>query len=529
MRLLDKIMRRKPTDVIVSELYDAAVYSLVPSNISIFEESNSQQTESSPIFLSADSFMNRNNIHSRKFINYMTEKRVVTPASYDNMTILRSPYDYERIDAFFTKESYFSRSLVRQIETMMRNGFDFISDDKEFLAIMKREMARIHMDSGISTNQLIFSMTLNLLKYGIVIIHKVRETVKDDIAIDKNRRKRITKLRIINPQDVALYVSHRGKVLGLQEMRPSFISTLFQKPFGGGKAYGIPAEDLAIGYLYDAGDKLFPEPPCRQILDDILTLRSLEETVELLGFQFGSPLLHAQVGTEETPASPVEVRDVNQQLGMMAPNGMVTTDHRVKIDVINLQKGTIDLIPYVEYFKNRVLIGSGTSPVSVGEGNSANRNTAESLDNALADRCTYLAGIVSDLFNYNVIPDITVKADTPYSYIDIFNEYGDLKGYIEFNEPTLEKKIARENSVINLWEGNLVPLSQARKILKLHPLSDAEMKELFVNIVSIPVKEAGPSATEGEETGSAAGARARASNQPSNQYGTKAGPGSKKN
>ena len=73
-----------------------------------------------------------------------------------------------------------------------------------------------------------------------------------------------------------------------------------------------------------------------------------------------------------------------------------------------------------------------------------------------------------------------------------------------------------------------MPLSQARKTLKLHPLTDEEKKELFVNIVSIPTKEAGPSAAEGE-TGSAAGGRARSSNQPSNQHGVKAGPGSTKN
>jgi hypothetical protein len=528
MKLLDGLRKKKNVENTVSDLYKDAIASRMPMAMKVFEESLTGDNSKIPIILSENSFASMDKVPSRKFIDFITEKRVIAPASYKNMSIMKSPFNYDRIDAFYMKESYFSRSLVRQIETMLRNGFEYISDDKEFLNIMKMEMSRIHMDSGISTRQLVYGMTMSLLKYGIVIIHKVRETVKDDIAIDDKRRKRITKLRLISPHDVMFYVNQKGKIMGIQEIRYSLLSSFFQKTFGGGAGYGIPIEDLAIGYMYDPGDKMFPEPPCFQILDDILTLRSLEETIELLGFQFGSPLLHAKVGTDELPSNDVEVANVNARLGEMASNGMVTTDHRVSIDVINLQKGTIDLIPYVEYFKNRVLIGSGSSPMSVGEGNSANRNTAESLDNALADRCTYLSTVVSDMFNYNIIPDITVKSETPYEYKDIFNKMGDLKGYIEFNEPTLEKKIARENSVINLWEGNLMPLSQARKTLKLHPLTDEEKKELFVNIVSIPTKEAGPSAAEGE-TGSAAGGRARSANQPSNQHGVKAGPGSTKN
>lgn len=529
MKLLDAITRRNraKTERTVTELYNAAISARTAEVVKVFEESGGE-SDAYPIMLSAESFIKTTRDASNSFVSFLTEKRAVTSSSYKNMTILKSPFDYTRIDTFYSKESYFSRSLVRQIETMMRNGYEFISDDKDFLLNVRKELARVHMDSGISTNQFIFSMTLHLLKYGMVIVHKVRESVKDDIAIDDKRRKRITKFRLISPHNVLFYVNQKGKVMGIQETKFTIFSSIFQKTFGQG-AYGIPIDDLAIGYLYDPGDSIFPEPPCKPILDDIITLRSFEETVELLGFQFGSPLIHAKVGTDENPASAAEVNAVNNALRNMAANGVVTTDHRVAIEVKNLQQGAIDLIPYVEYFKNRVLIGSGSSPISVGEGDSANRNTAESLDNALADRCTYMAGVVADMFNYNLLPDLLVKAETPYDYKDLFNEHGEIKICMEFNEPTLEKKISRENSVINLWEGNIIPLSQARKILKLHPLSDEEKKELFVNLVSIPTKEAGGSTIGGDSSSSSAGGRARSANQPSNQHGTKAGPGSRKN
>ena len=526
MKLLDIIRgKSKSSEDRLEELYTNAIVTRTRETVKVFEETGG--ATGSPMILSSASFIEATRHSTAEFTNYLTEKRVVTSSSYKNMTLMKSPYFYDRIDNFYSKESYFSRSIVRQIETMMRNGYDFISDDNQLLLMAKQELARVHMDSGVSTNQLIFSMTMHLLKYGMFIVHKVRESVKDDVAQDEKRRKRITKFRLINPHGVLFYVSQKGKVMGLQELKQTPFSTIFQKQFGTG-AYGIPIEDLAIGYLYDSGDTIFPEPPCKPILDDIITLRSFEETIELLGFQFGSPLVHAMVGTDESPASQAEIAAVNDALRNVASNGMVTTDHRVKIEIKNLQQGAIDLIPYVEYFKNRVLIGSGSSPVSVGEGDSANRNTAESLDNALADRCTYLAGVVSDTFNYNILPDMIVKSESPYEYKDLFNEDGDIKIYMEFNEPTLEKKISRENSVINLWEGNLITLPQARKILKFPPILDGERNDLFVNIVSIPVKEAGGSALGDGESSSASG-RTRSANQPQNQHGVKAGPGTRKN
>lgn len=530
MKVLDSLRRtfrsnKNEVEILYDDAISEGIRSMSPQ---IFEESFN--IKSKPVIVRNELF-GKQRPKSRRFTNYLKERRKTTRKSYSNITMVTSPYMYDRIDAFYEKESYFSRSLIRQTETMMRNGYSFSSDDTELLKTVRTEIARIQMDSGMPLDQFIFSAAMSMLKYGILIVQKVRERVKDKMAIDDDRRQRITKLRIIKPHKVMMYINDRGRLIGLYDGTPNIIAQMLQKARPNSKFQGIPAEDLMIAYMSDPSDNIFPEPPCFQVLDDILTLRSIEETIELLVFQFGSPLLHTQVGTDDYPASPDEVRGVNAELVEMAPNGMVTTDHRTTIEVVNLQKGVTNLVPYLEHFKYRVLVGSGSSPVSVGEADTANRNTAESIDDALADHCTYLANAICAPINYNFIPDLLVRAKTTWSEKDLFDDLGELKVRLDFNEARLEKQIALHNDVINLWQGNMITLPRARRLLKEPPLTAEEEKDLFVNKVQIPLKEAAIGSMFGGnlDTGTSVSKKTRVQNQPVNQHGKKAGPGSKKN
>lgn len=523
MRMLDNI-RERLTDRKVDKLYKDAIAitsrSMVPKILDeqIMEES--PEGIYRPTVVSSEMFK-KSRPAGRKLSRYIMEKRRTTRKTFTNLTIIQSPYSYDRIDSFYERESYFSRSLVRQVETMLRNGFEFASEDADMLRVTKQEIARIEMDSGMPFNQFIFSLAMHLLKYGVAIVHKVRERVKDEIAIDNKRKSRITRLRIVNPHDVFVYVNDKGRIVGIYDNSSNIISQAVQQLIMGRSFNGIIGDDLVFFYMSDPGDEIFPEPPCFQMLDDVLTLRSIEETVELLTFQFGSPLLHAKVGDEDYTPTPVEIANVNTQLTNIAPNGMITTDHRVKIDVVNIQKAVTNLLPYLEYFKTRVLIGSGSSPVSVGEGDTANRNTAESIDDALADHCTYVANAIASPINYNLIPDLLVRSDTSYTDEKLFDDLGELKVRMEFNETRLEKQIAHANNVINLWQGNLLKFTEARRALKKAPFKGKkDDEELYVNKVQIPLNESKSSMNVSNLT--------KSQTQPTNQYGTKAGPGSRK-
>ena len=193
MRPFDNI-RRKVKERKFTKIYESAIAERTSEmGPRLLEETGSTTHQNIPIIVGKSLFAKEKPI-GRTLSRFIMEKRGTSSRTFLNSMVVRSPYLYDRIDAFYNKESYFSRSLIRQIETMMRNGYEFTSEDPEMLATARQEFSRIQMDSGMPLNQFLFSVAMNLLKYGIVIIHKVRERVKDTVAIDDKRKTRITRL-----------------------------------------------------------------------------------------------------------------------------------------------------------------------------------------------------------------------------------------------------------------------------------------------------------------------------------------------
>lgn len=429
--------------------------------------------------------------------------------------IIRSPYRYDRIAKFKTKESYFSRSISRQTETMLRNGFDFVSDKAELKAVLVKEFNKMQMKTGIALEQIIARMIMDLSLNGILFIQKIRNTSsKSFIFPDGENKGIIGKLRFMDPSRLTVYVDNYGNIESISEVQ-TYTTPLSAILRGKGSRTtpGLSAKDIAMAVMVDPGDVVFPEPPCFQMLDDILSLRGLEETVELLAAQFSSPLLHAQVGDNEHEPSEALIQTTHNQIVAMAPNGFIVTPHYVKISAVNLQQAMADLLPLINHFKQRVLTGSGSSPISVGEGDTGNRSTAESIDGALSDRCMYIANIIAKLFTYNIIPDMLYGLGK--STDEIFNKKGEPVISMEFAEMNIEKEIQKKNSIINLWNSNAVTHDEYRRMLKLMPLSDQEKKNLSGNL--FPGAKAAGSAAE-----------TAVQNQPQNQHVVKTGPGTKK-
>lgn len=469
-------------------------------------------------------------IVSRKLVEIRSRRSVVSNAFVKDKaslyvssnrvkaaTTITSPYDYGRIDSFHSKESYFSRSVTRQLETLLRNGFTFVSDDKQALALLNKELNLIQMASLLPLNQIYATIIKNLAKYGMVFVEKVRgKATQENIGSIKF-------LNVLRPHRMQVYLDDNGMILGVNDV-PTGPPLAIRSFFGKRVLAQFPrvkVKDLCFGSI---DNNIFPEPPPSQSLDDILSLRSVEETIELMCAQYGSPLLHNKVGTTEEPADINEVLSVHNRIVDMATNGFVSTDHRVTLVAVPLQDASMDLMPVVNHFKGRVLVGTGSSNISLGEGDTANRNTAESIDDALEDRCAFFAGIVCDIFNKNIIPDILMSTGK-YNFSSIFNAEGEPIVQLHHEEMRIEKKVTKSNHVVSLWETNLITRETALKSLRLPPITGGEEKDTFLHLVQIPRKELGIS--QGTNTGASNARKSQLS--PSNQYGTKPGPGSRKN
>jgi len=425
----------------------------------------------------------------------------------NNMTIVRSPYKYSDIDRYYSIESYFSRSVGRQVETTLRNGFYFVSEEEVYGRFVRAVMSEYQRSSVIPLLSLISRILTDLLKYGFFVVKKEWQKTSYGKSIKRLVPLDIPYVSFVVDDSLSIrYVYVENLTNGVRNIPLSGLAKQDQ----------IPVSDCIIGFFTDPGTKIYPEPPCIQIIDDILTLRSLEETVELLAFQYGSPLLHAKVGTPEAPCRRGETQMIVDEIAAMAPNGIIATDHRVVIESVRLQSGISNMIPYIEHFKDRIFIGSGTSGVIVGEGDTANRATSESHDNSLADRCSYMASIVENAITFQLICDILSNAGKP-----TVDDEGDPIVTFEFNEMTLSRMIEKSNNAINLYQSNLITTSEARKVLKRRPLSKQDSEDTYLARVQIPLALV-KSKPEDFATFNPT------LQQPVNQYGKKLSPGSRK-
>lgn len=442
-------------------------------------------------------------------------------SQYSGKKIIRPEYDYSRIDTFFKTESYFSRSCQRQIETLLRSGYSITSITNPALAAkVQGAFTRMQMRTSVSLDQYISTMANHLLNYGVFFLQKVRRGTRlSFIRTEKdNDNDIINNLRIMNIRNMAVYVDEYGNIASAKEQMTQYTpKALYESGFKKiAGTEGIPAKDLVYCVIADPGDKIFPDPPPFQSLADILTLRSLEETGELLAAQCGSPLLHATVDDSETSYTDAEVQQIHNTIVGMAPNGFITTRGKVKLEVKNLQSAVADLTPLIDYFKKRVLVGMASSPISVGEADTGNRSTVDSLDTGLADRAMYIGASIAAAFTYNIIPDMLLAmGESEEELID--KKTGKPTVVFAFNDMQFDRYQAKINTAVNLFNANGVSHDEFRVMIGNPPMGDDEKKDLSYNL--FPAKAAAAAEGTGESTTS--------QTQPSNQYGTKSAPGSK--
>lgn len=439
---------------------------------------------------------------------------------------VRSPYRYDRINSFFRTEAYFARSVNRQIETMLRNGCLFVGDDVDMLIDLQRELRLLCRTSYTSIERIIYAMGLGLLKNGVVMIEKVRGKASPA------SRSSLANLRFLDAQMTGLHIDEVGRITGATPARSSSLvmralatplrsMKMKFSPSIGGAAPTLKASDFIFIPIYDAGMDIFPIPPCWPTLDDIMTMRSFEETLELISFQYSSPLVHFTVGTADEEASPEEVQAVHTALVSMASNGFITTNSRVKGTAINLQNAVPDILPAIEYFKGRVLSGSGSSSISVGETDTTNRNTAESIDEGLADRCAAVSSVIASAWNDFIIPDVLLSMG--YVPDRVYTQQGESAIKLVFNEVRIEKTIALGNHALALYHGNAITRAELRSGLRYPAMKPGDEDDTYLNRVQLPLKAGGA------DDGGSTGAVNPTTTTPQNQYGTKASPGTRKN
>jgi len=388
--------------------------------------------------------------------------------------ILRPEYDMLEPFVIADTEVYVKQAIVRRQALMFRNGFELVSDfDKDTQQGQKNVdyiQARFDVMEYVTnraTEIFLKDILYNLELCSNCFLRKIRDEkaspgVKQD---NNNKRIPVAGYQIIPAHQIMPYLK-------------SGVIIKWRRYFDTGMPFeDIPLEDI-IHLKWDVKPShIFGTPRTIGVRDDIFALRRLEENIELLFINHLFPLFHVKVGNEKAPCTYTsdgnsEIDLIRYQIEAMPKEGIFVTDERVEIEAVGASGESLDTKDIITHLKGRVFTGLGVSPLDMGEGDSANRATADNISQNLKDAIKADQETFAHLIRIWIFKEWFLEA--PYS---LSVQRAVASTHLAFHEIDLDNLIKEQNHIIQLYTNHLITETEARKKIHKKPMDNSMRKE----------------------------------------------------
>ena len=419
-------------------------------------------------------------------------------------------YNLAEIQIAQDTDSFLHRALKRKTNRLIVSGWEITGENSEAVKYIKRRIKEIEYASKKPWDILIGETAHDLFRFSNCMWVKSRNNFASS---GKIRKIPGTEAEI---EPVAGYFILPFETLAFKTKRNGEIKKVKQEtPTGEWKEF-FPRDVI---HFYDNKKPGFAmgTPDTLTVLDDIVLLRRLEENVESLIESNLYPLFHYQVGSDSFPErySPEGLKEtdiVKNTVEYMPAGGVYVSDHRHKITAIGSQGKALVIQEYLEYFKKRIFTGLGVSGVDMGEGDTANRSTANALSKSAIQDVEAMQKVLKTFIEYNVFNELLLEGG--YDPLEDENKVEIRFGVVDF-----EIKSKQENQAIQLYSNNLITVGEGRVRLGLKP--DLNEEETFFAKHTYPLAELKAPAAPPE---GGAQKLSESISRPENQHGKLVGP-----
>jgi len=391
--------------------------------------------------------------------------------------VMQPEFDLEECVAVYDAEPFVSAAIRRQLNIWYKQEFRFTSTEKKLADYLNQRFMDMAFVSGIPTEQMFKMITRDLLRFSNAFVIKHRDKALSGVAKFKPSR----------PIPVAGYYP-----VSALNMYPRFnngkLVSWIRYLDSGTVAAELDPRDVIHFTFEREPDFLFGKPRTLGAIEDISALRRIEENVEVLLQKYLFPLFQLTVGTPEAPAQYLpsgqsEVAVGRMMLEEMQQEGMLIGTERHKLEVVGAKGAAMDASKYLAHFKSRVMTALGVSPLDMGEGDTANRSTADNISQNLKERVLDDQGeFASQVVQFMVAELLMEHPD------DISVPRSLTKIKLHFPEVDVDNKIKKENHATNLWNnGGLTEDEYRAELGKLPIDSDVERSKMKHSVIDIPL------------------------------------------
>jgi len=379
-------------------------------------------------------------------------------------------YDLAEIGKIEDTDGYVRQAFKKKVGLMFKEGVGYSGPDKRTARYVKTRFAQISRATGIPHVQLLKRVAQSLIRVSNAFIIKVRDEKasggRKRVTADGKELKPIAGLFPAAPETMRFEMNENtGKILRWKQMLPD------------GKFRFFSVDDVVHFCIDRREGFIFGVPTLIPVIDDIRALRQIEENVELLLYQYLFPLFHYKVGTETAPAGFTEdglreIEVVEEQIQYMPAEGAIVTPERHEITAIGAEGRALRAEGYLEHFKKRIFAGLGVSQVDMGDGDTTNRATAQTMSRALIDTVKDVQDELEAQWDHEVISELLLESTFGDRVLD-----EEFMVHLQFKEIDLQNKMESEKHSVELFEGNAITWDELRAEMGREPIEVPEDPE----------------------------------------------------
>jgi hypothetical protein len=388
-----------------------------------------------------------------------------TPSEYDLVSVFR----------LLKYEPYFLKATQKKVGLLVKSGFQIQSDNVEVKKYFDARFKYMFLQTKKSLTEIINKLAFYLIVCSNGFLVKVRDKQfphAESYFQDGKEMAPVVGLFLAHPASMKpkwKVVRRKGKpCLEIEK----WVHFNFR-----GETAEFNVDDVAHFTLLKEDGMVFGMPEVVPVIDDIRTLRKVEEDIQLLIYRDLFPIIHYKVespGVIDSETGTTELDKAKSDMERIIQDGGIATDSRHTIEFVGNDSGGIDANPYLKHFQERVFTGLGVSATDMGLGADVSGNTATSMSKQLTDAVRNIQQELSKQFNELILTEMALQS--PYGIECLQDENIPT---LEFNEADIEWKIRQENHEADLFTKGVKTIDEVRFKLGENELTDEELNRTF--------------------------------------------------
>jgi len=440
-----------------------------------------------------------------------------------NTTFQGPVYDLGEIARAIDVEPYINQSVRKHREQILKEGFSFTGSDEEMINYVNQRLFEIELVSGTTFNSVIREFCTNLVAYATAFLVLKRDGNKSSGRATRLYGKRLEPIAAIYPLDPTTVSVALNKYGHPVKWKQTVVNA-----YGKDDTVVFDASDIIVATMDKKSGFIFGTPYILPTLDDVRSLRRLEEITEVIAHKHAFGLVHWKVGTDTQPAQILddgsdEISLVRSEIQNMPSEGGVVTSHRVEANVLAAGEQVLDMDKNLTYFEKRVMGGLRLSELDLGRGE-VSKSSAATVSQGLQDSAKDFQSVIEDVISMQLV--------MPLLHEGGFNVTKENNVQFIFEMINREEQRAREAHGNDMWLSNGITCSEFRKdFLGKEPLSEEEMKDTNKSMDHENAKElqkmaaaeaAAKASATAKKTSTATKNKSSNKTRPTNQSGKKA-------